>query len=43
VSCESDDGDHRDDADQGDSHHDPGRATIHRAFVRIPTMPVMIR
>jgi hypothetical protein len=43
VSCESDDGDHREDADQSDGHHDPGRSTIHRAFVRIPTMPVMIR
>jgi hypothetical protein len=43
VSCECDDRDHREDADQSDCHHNPGPATIHRAFVRMPTMPVMIR
>ena len=43
VSCECDDGDDAKNTDQGNRHCDPGPATIHRAFVRIPTMPVMIR
>ena len=43
VSCECDYRDDRDDTDQGNSHGDPGPATVHRAFVRIPTMPVTIR
>ena len=43
VSCESHDGDHRENPDERNGHRDPGPATIHRAFVRIPTMPVMIR
>jgi hypothetical protein len=43
VSCECNHGNHRKDADKGNNHRDPGPATVHRAFVRIPTMPVMIR
>jgi hypothetical protein len=43
VSCERNDRDHGDDANERHCHHDPGRPTTHRAFVRMPTMPVMIR
>jgi len=42
VSCECDDRDDSEDADQGNRHRDPGPASIHRAFVMMPTMPVMI-
>jgi hypothetical protein len=43
VSCERNDRNHRENADQSDGHHNPGPASVHRAFVRIPTMPVTIR
>jgi hypothetical protein len=43
VSCECHDRDHREDTDQRNRHHDPGRPSTHRAFVRMPTMPVMTR
>lgn len=43
VTCECNDGDQDEDAHECHGHRDPGPAPIHRAFVRIPTIPVMIR
>jgi hypothetical protein len=43
VACECEDCDEDEDADEGDGHRYAGPAAIHRAFVRIPTTPVMIR
>ena len=41
--CERDDRDQREDSDERGRHRDPRRPTIHRAFVRMPTIPVTIR
>ena len=43
VTCEREVGDDGEDADERHRHRYPGPASIHRAFVRIPTTPVMIR
>jgi hypothetical protein len=42
VTCECDDCDQHEDADERHRHRNPGPAPIHRAFVRIPMMPVTI-
>jgi len=43
VACECEVRDDDQDADERDRHRKPGPTTVHRAFVRIPTMPVTIR
>ena len=43
MTCEREVGDEREDPDERHRHRDPGPASIHRAFVRIPTTPVTIR
>jgi hypothetical protein len=43
VTCECDHRDYGEDSDEGNRHCDPGPASIHRAFVMMPTIPVMIR
>ena len=43
VACECNDRNQHEDADERDRHHDAGGASVHRAFVRIPTTPVMMR
>jgi hypothetical protein len=43
VSCECHNRDDGEDADEGNRHRNPGPASTHRAFVRMPTIPVMIR
>ena len=43
VACECEVGNHHENADERNRHHGPGPAAVHRAFVKIPTIPVAIR